>query len=228
MKNLAWSHRRLWCTFCTIFIVIGAALPVFAARNAAINGVTLVDCNLVINVTVEDGGTYFLQIWDDHILIDGQTFTATTSETLDVIYSIKRPAGRLVPGIAVVIADGPSAGDTEFDTLDFISYPDDFADACAARYTAAPICLNVPEGSVVGELTSPTEVFWEPGKISPGISLQPTPDNKTYWVIGVDATGKYYKIVLSCQYLWVPVGVMAPAYGDPVWNGTPLPTREVE
>lgn len=89
-------------------------------------------------------------------------------------------------------------------------------------------CLNLPAGSVVGELTSPTEVFWAPGKISPGVSLQPAPDNKTYWVVGVDESGQYYKIVLSCQFLWVPVGVMAPAYGDPVWNGTPLPTRVVK
>jgi uncharacterized protein YegL len=87
--------------------------------------------------------------------------------------------------------------------------------------------LVLPSGSVVGELTSPSRIYWAPGQISPTGSLQPAPDNKTYWVIGVDETGEYYKLMLECQFIWVPVGVMAPAFGDPVWNGTPLPTRVV-
>jgi hypothetical protein len=89
-------------------------------------------------------------------------------------------------------------------------------------------CLDIPLGSVVGELVSTTEIFWAPGKISPGLSLQPSPDNMTFYVLGVDATGEFYKIRLACQYIWVPVGVMAPAFGDPVWQGTPLPTNVVE
>lgn len=87
-------------------------------------------------------------------------------------------------------------------------------------------CIAIPAGSVVGELLFNTQVYWAPGKVSPGIFLEPTPDNKTYWVIGLDDTGEYYKILLSCQFIWVPSDVMAPNY-DEVWNGTPLPTRIV-
>jgi hypothetical protein len=89
-------------------------------------------------------------------------------------------------------------------------------------------CLTIPAGSVVGELTSTSRIYWAPGKISPEGVLQPTPDNKTFWVVGIDETGEYYKIILSCQYIWVPVGVMGPAFGDPVWQGAALPTNVVE
>jgi hypothetical protein len=50
---------------------------------------------------------------------------------------------------------------------------------------------------------------------------------QTAWVLGVDETGAFYKIVWACQYLWVPVEVMGPN-PDAVWNNTPLPTTVVE
>jgi hypothetical protein len=93
--------------------------------------------------------------------------------------------------------------------------PEAFAGFCDSPLTA---------GAVVGEVTSDTRIYWAPGKVSPTGSIAA---GRRYWVLGVDATGEYYKIWYECGYLWLPVGVMAPAFGDPVWQGAPLPTRVV-
>jgi hypothetical protein len=85
--------------------------------------------------------------------------------------------------------------------------------------------LPLTRNAVVGEVTSTTRIYWEPGKVSPTGSIAA---GQRYWVLGVDATGEYYKIWYECRYLWLPVGVMAPAFGDPVWQGEPLPTTVVE
>ncbi|MBI1258753.1 MAG: hypothetical protein GC204_14890 [Chloroflexi bacterium] len=84
-------------------------------------------------------------------------------------------------------------------------------------------CLTLPEGSVVGDMPFQTQAYYEPGKVSPGVFISPG----TYWVIGEDESGQYYKIVLSCQFLWVPVQNMQPSY-QPPWSGQPLPTRVVK
>ena len=49
---------------------------------------------------------------------------------------------------------------------------------------------------------------------------------KTAWVLGMDASGEFYKIVFSCTYLWVPVQAMGSNLDD-VWQGTPLPASVV-
>jgi hypothetical protein len=49
----------------------------------------------------------------------------------------------------------------------------------------------------------------------------------TYWVLGADASGRYYKILLSCQYLWIPVESIQPSF-EPPWSGQALPTTNVE
>ena len=83
-------------------------------------------------------------------------------------------------------------------------------------------CLPLPVGSVVGDLPNGTQAFYAPGKISPDIFINPG----TYWVLGEDESGQYYKILLACQYLWVPVETMQPSYQSP-WTGQPLPTLVV-
>ena len=51
--------------------------------------------------------------------------------------------------------------------------------------------------------------------------------NKTEVVInGLDATETYYKIVLACQFVWVPKNMLQPSFQAPQ-NGAPLPTRIV-
>ncbi len=80
----------------------------------------------------------------------------------------------------------------------------------------------IPSGSVVGLLTADTLAYYAPG-LSTDITLHA---GQTYWVVGLDATEAYYKIVLANAYLWVPADLMVPNPGAP-WNSTPLPTRTV-
>lgn len=80
----------------------------------------------------------------------------------------------------------------------------------------------IPSGSVVGLLTADTLASYAPG-YSTHITLHA---GQTFWVVGLDATAAYYKIVLANAYLWVPAELMVPTPGAP-WYSTPLPTRTV-
>jgi len=85
--------------------------------------------------------------------------------------------------------------------------------------------LNLPSGSVVGSAPAGARAFYAPDRVTDNTSITLNPG--TYWVIGQDASETYYKIVLSCQFLWVRKDTMGPNY-DSVWNGAALPTRIVE
>jgi len=83
-----------------------------------------------------------------------------------------------------------------------------------------PVCAaNLTPNSVVGQLQYSTQAFYEPGNIAPGLFL----NAGTYYVLGTDESLAYYKIVLACEYLWVPVETMGVNF-DAVWQGRPLPT----
>jgi hypothetical protein len=84
-------------------------------------------------------------------------------------------------------------------------------------------CLSLPAGSVVGNTPYQVQVYWAPDKVSPGIFLNPG----NYWVIGQDESGKFYEIMLSCQFVWVPVQDFQPSF-EPPQNGQPLPTTVVK
>ncbi len=92
----------------------------------------------------------------------------------------------------------------------------------AAANTGGTCLLDVPAGSVVGDTPFQTQVYYEPGNVSPGVILNPG----TYIVIGQDESETYYKIMLACQFVWVRKENMQPSYELPQ-NGAPLPTRVV-
>ena len=85
---------------------------------------------------------------------------------------------------------------------------------------------NVPltASSVVGTFTQTTPVYWQPSADSASNVVLEA--GKSYWVLGVDASGGYYRIVIGCSLVWVPVGAIGPNYDD-VWGGRPLPTNVV-
>lgn len=86
----------------------------------------------------------------------------------------------------------------------------------------ADACLPLPDGSVVGDMPTNTQAYYAPGQIAAGVVV----NAGTYWVLGVDESGSFYKILLACDYLWVPVGSMQPSFQSP-WSGQPLPTQVV-
>ncbi|HVU12498.1 MAG TPA: hypothetical protein VHD90_14545, partial [Phototrophicaceae bacterium] len=82
--------------------------------------------------------------------------------------------------------------------------------------------LTLPDGSVVGAMPTDEQAYWAPGKISPNVII----NAGTYWVTGTgtdDSGNEYYRILVACQYLWVPVDSMQPSYQAP-WSGQPLPS----
>ncbi len=85
--------------------------------------------------------------------------------------------------------------------------------------------IPLPAGSVQGTFVADAATSWSPGNLTNPIVTIPA--GQSAWVLGLDATGAYYKIVWVCDYLWVPVGSIGPNY-DEVWNGAPLPTGVVE
>lgn len=93
---------------------------------------------------------------------------------------------------------------------------------CDGLPTYGGTCLPLTADAVVGDMPFSTQAYYEPGKEANGVVINPG----TYWVLGADESGAYYKILLACQYLWVPVNSMQPSF-QPPWQGQPLPTRVV-
>lgn len=83
--------------------------------------------------------------------------------------------------------------------------------------------IPITSSAVVGRFIVNSPAYWAPGK-STDIVIEA---GNTAWVVGVDASGAYYKVYWVCQALWIPVGNMGPNY-DEVWNGRPLPADVVE
>lgn len=90
----------------------------------------------------------------------------------------------------------------------------------------APGCdvlMNITTTAVSGAFVADSPTYWKPGERADAVISA----GNTAWVLGVDSSGQYYKIIWVCDYLWVPVSSMGPNYDD-VWNGTPLPIEVVE
>lgn len=113
-----------------------------------------------------------------------------------------------------------------------VSYVDSMTWDCTtglevvATPAAVPGCdlLALPTGSVVGAFVADAPAYSAPGVlVTPAATFTA---GKTAWVLGQDASGQYYKIAWSCNYLWVPKASMGPNF-DKVWNGAPLPTQVV-
>jgi hypothetical protein len=81
--------------------------------------------------------------------------------------------------------------------------------------------VGYPAWAVVGSVNATVNAYWAPedGAVAQDVVIE---SGKTLWVTGLDETGRFYQVVLSGRYFWLPVSVMGPNY-DEVWNGTPLP-----
>jgi hypothetical protein len=129
------------------------------------------------------------------------SFTELATGTGCGVYPADNPAD-LVEAILDIIVDIPVSG------------------------TAVDECgVPIPADSVVGSLPhDDVRAYYRPYDLTNNVAVTLNPG--TYWVIGQDETESFYKIILSCQYLWVPKETMGPNYDD-VWMGRPLPDRIV-
>ena len=87
------------------------------------------------------------------------------------------------------------------------------------------VLMPIPATAVGGTFVADAPVYWAPGELtSPLVTIKA---GNSARVLGLDATGQYYKIIWVCDLVWVPRATLGPNY-DAVWNGAPLPTGVVE
>ena len=228
------KHVFLWVTFLFTLVFVGATFAV-APISWTVKSLESVSCNSVgINfITTLSGYTGGSERFRTTVDAGGNRYMDEDAGTPgsgngDYPWSLYDSSSGgpttasfpLPPNTPIVIyfmlIDGPGGSaltDVEYDLPKCGSEP------------PAPVCASIPEGAVVGEFTSDAILDWAPGKSTEPNAVV-TAGNKA-WVLGTDETGQYYQIWWSCQHLWVPVGTMAPAFGDPVWQGMPLPTNNV-
>lgn len=143
------------------------------------------------------------------------TFPIPSGQEMRVDFSLERPIGTVLYQWTLIV-DGCDTGNILYNgPTSMIPAPPVVIDPNVCE-------LAVPAGSVVGEAPLGAQVYWEPGKESPGIILNPG----TYIVTGQDESETYYRIVLACEFVWVRKDAMGPSWLPPQ-NGTPLPTTIV-
>lgn len=85
--------------------------------------------------------------------------------------------------------------------------------------------IPIPASAVGGKFTENSELYWMPGEVvAPAIVME---IGKNVRVIGLDASGDYYKILYGCTFAWVRAGTIGPNPESP-WNSAPLPVDIVD
>jgi hypothetical protein len=217
------------------YLVSGTPSPVAAAQGATIQSISLDGCYIVVTFQVEDAGNYFVNFWDDGNFRAGAGGFVPAGEVASVQYLIGDLILEGAAGIGLYVEDGlGTAATTTYDSNGSYAVDSTVSTNCAAANTTSATFLGTAPGcdvlmpmtadAAVGTFVANADVYAEPGTLtSPLITLEA---GKTAWVLGVDASGQYYKLVWSCSILWVKTSTMGPNY-DAVWQGHPLPTGVV-
>ena len=185
-----------------------------------------------LNVTLEPGDTVVISAVPIAISnISDKTFANLYARVqadeilLDINFVTVASSGYPTPGMMTYTEMSGITGAY----LDWYTYNESVASwdvSCSSGVVAGcDVVIPLTADAVVGAFVADANAYWAPGKLTSPLATI-TKDN-TAWVLGVDATGQYYKIVWVCQYLWVQVPTMGPNF-DKVWNGTPLPTTVVQ
>lgn len=88
-----------------------------------------------------------------------------------------------------------------------------------------PDMVELPQWGVMGQFNAAAPLYYLPDvQARTSITMDA---GKTLWVLGKDASGEFYQVVLSGAYLWAPVGSLQPV-GSAPWNGRELPTEVVD
>ena len=200
---------------------------VFADGSPGSPIITGNNCALRIEFDADAAGTnYTVQLWDDGSLLYERTVTSSSvGQTFVFTYEFPEILEGN-PGIGILIY--------QEEGLAFIADPYTGLDTSCATYlanqAAAPVAgcdtyMNITNNAVVGTFTNSADLYYAPGDI---IAPQTTiPVGQSAWVLGVDESSAYYKIIWSCDYLWVPVSTMGPNF-DETWGGMPLPATVVD
>lgn len=139
--------------------------PASAEPGASINSISRRGCTLYVNTTFGDAGTYYLDIFDDGVLVSGVGFEVDAGETVDLPYTITSSINQGTAGIGIYIKDVPDVGPTVFDREDPFDFPGSaqVSSACARSEGVdsgeAPVVdiasspATIVEGQAPGSLT---------------------------------------------------------------------------
>ena len=173
------------------------------------NGVLQVDIISVHVEVIDSGGTKLAE--DDFGATFGNTYnrSITYSQTAvgpQITYYLYYSADRL----------------EEYNVLADV----EVVDAACKAIPGCDLAIPLPSTAVVGEFKTDAAAYWKPGQLitNPSITIQA---GKTYYVIGQDVTQQYYKVLISCSFVWVLKSTVGPNF-DNVWMGKPLPTDIVD
>jgi hypothetical protein len=126
------------------------AQPASAAPGAEFVGDSIIGCVVTVTVTVEDGGTYYLNVWDDGTFRDGWPFEAATGETVEVSFTVLWPILQGAAGLGVYVEDGRGTEAVNtFDSLGAYAGADDVGQACADSEGADS---GAPPGAILNEV----------------------------------------------------------------------------
>jgi hypothetical protein len=171
---------------------------------------------ITVQVSIVNNGMQFLE--------GPRTVSGGNSVTL--IYTV--PSSPIPGGVGYLITGEGGGEETVASRLQAPSTYVDVQASCGSSVAVAGCTtrMNITSTAVVGQFVTNTPTYWRPGDLTnnPLITI---PAGQTAWVLGIDATGQYYKIVWVCNYLWVPISDMGPN-PDAVWNSAPLPTGTVQ
>jgi hypothetical protein len=130
----------------------------------------------------------------------GDFFYTTAPAYNPITFTLTSLAGNGLPEQVDYVAQGNCAGLPTFATA-----------GCGLPLTANAVVGDVPLGA---------QAYSIPGQVASGVVLNPG----TYWILGQDESHEFYKVLLACQYLWIPVNTAQPSFESP-WSGQPLPTQ---
>jgi len=242
MKHTIWNRAL------AIGVVVALALvsaPGLAAAQAGPEvSVSSQDCTLTVSFQADQTFTYSFDVFDGLTLLAEQSETVMVGTPLPVTITFTYTytgAPENAPALDITVYESDSviaefSGYTGLaETCQAAQQPEEPApptDQPGNGETPAPQpqgaaagCSVSLKNAVVGSFVLPANFYFEPG-VAAASGYGATP-GQTAWVLGVDKSGEYYKIVWGCATLWVLTSTMGPNY-DEVWNGAPLPTTVVE
>ena len=195
------------CTDDDIFIPgveINVPAPMFASESGTLSAPGFPGLGYTQDTNFQGVGTFGFTVFTDPFVLP-----ANTPLTL----SITTYAGPNYTGGAVYVSTMTWDCTTGVISSLVNGIPD--SSGCAA---------GLPSGAVMGHAPNGAQIYGSPAA---GGATTNNLNPGTYYVIGVDATGEYSKVWLTCtSQFWVRSDTLQPSYQAP-WNGQPLPTNVV-
>ncbi len=208
--------------FVVLSLMLAATAPAQAQQGRDIS-VTVNGCTVTVTIEVlitaappPQNTSFSVFIYDSE---GAELYNEFQPYFLDPITFVANLTPPLVGTINVVVFENPIE-------VEWVNA--DYAINCTASTPAASTpCIGFT-GAGQGLLVRATPIYWAPrANAASTIILETAPNAKTYWVLGVDSTRSFYKIIIACKTYWVPIDSLVPN-PDAVWRGAPLPTRVVE